>query len=152
MNKKKNSSNLQSTNRNTGLKKRNNDTNHTLTEDSLDDSKISDKSQSKKSIKNNNSTSTSLNINAPPYKSYRKHIDRKKNQNNLIKNMKSNDKINTSYNNKSSNNIKKNENPKNKKVLWNQNITSSSSIIKNLFDKYNTDLLKSFFINQNETI
>ena len=78
--KKKNATNIQPVNRATNPKKKNIDSNHTLTEDSIDDSsKISDKSQIKKSSKintsNNNTNFTALNINAPPYKSYRKHID-----------------------------------------------------------------------------
>ena len=81
--KKKNATNIQILNRATNPKKKNADSNHTLTEDSVDDSsKISDKSQTKKSTKinssNNNTSYTALNINTPPYKSFRKHIDRKK--------------------------------------------------------------------------
>ena len=91
--KKKNATNIQPVNRATNPKKKNIDSNHTLTEDSIDDSsKISDKSQIKKSSKintsNNNTNFTALNINAPPYKSYRKHIDRKKNTNGLLKNIR----------------------------------------------------------------
>ena len=148
MNKKKTSTNIQSLNKSSNAKKRNYDTNNPSTENSIDDSsKISEKSQTKKSSKINGSSNyTSLNINAPPYKSYRKHIDRKKNTNHLYKNLRDKDKINTSYSNKNSQsntNNKKNETPKKtKKVLWKQNITSSSSIIKGLMDKYNKNLIQ----------
>ena len=147
MNKKKTSTNIQSINKGSFVKKRNNDTNNPSTDNSIDDSKLSEKSQNKRSSKTNNNYS-SLNINAPPYKSYRKHIDRKKNRNGLYKNIRGNDKINTSYTNKNNqsntnNNNKRNETPKKtKKILWKQNITSSSAIIKALMDKYNINLIQ----------
>ena len=147
MNKKKTSTNIQSVNKGSFVKKRNNDTNNPSTDNSIDDSKLSEKSQTKRSSKTNNNY-TSLNVNAPPYKSYRKHIDRKKNINGLYKNIRGNDKINTSYTNKNNqsntnNNNKRNETPKKtKKILWKQNITSSSSIIKALMDKYNINLIQ----------
>ena len=147
--KKKNATNIQPVNRATNPKKKNIDSNHTLTEDSIDDSsKISDKSQIKKSSKintsNNNTNFTALNINAPQYKSYRKHIDRKKNTNGLLKNIRNNEKINSSYSNKNSNyNSNYNKTPKTpKKIAWMQNITSTSTILKNLMDKYNDNLIE----------
>ena len=153
--KKKTSANIQSVNRTTNPKKKNIDSNHPLTEESIDDSsKISDKSQTKKQSKINSNNYTSLNINAPPYKSYRKHIDRKKNNNGLLKNIRNNEKINSSYSNKNNNNSninKRTETPKiQKKITWMQNITSTSTIIKNLLDKYNNDLLelKKFAFNK----
>ena len=139
--KKKNATNIQPVNRATNPKKKNIDSNHNLTEDSVDDSsKISDKSQTKKSSKiNTNTNYTALNINAPPYKSYRKHIDRKKNTNGLFKNIRNNEKINSSYSNKS--NV--NKTPKTpRKIAWMQNITSTSNILKNLMDKYNNNLIE----------
>ena len=141
--KKKNSTNIQPVNRATNPKKKNIDSNHHLTEESLDDSKISDKS-SKKSSKTNSNNYTALNINAPPYKSYRKHIDRKKNTNGLLKNIRTNEKINSSNPNKNSNNnIISNKTPRTpKKIAWMQNITSTSNILKNLLDKYNDNLLE----------
>ena len=142
--KKKNYTNIQPVNRATNPKKKNIDSSHRLTEESLDDSsKISDKSI-KKSTKTNLNNYTALNINAPPYKSYRKHIDRKKNTNGLLKNIKTNEKINTSSSNKNSNyNTNNNKTPKTpKKIAWMQNITSTSNILKNLLDKYNNDLLE----------
>ena len=148
MNKKKTSTNIQSINKSSFTKKRNYDTNNPSTDNSIDDSsKLSEKSQNKRSSKTNTNTNySSLNINAPPYKSYRKHIDRKKNTN-LYKNLRGNDKINTSYTNKNNqsntNNNKRNETPKKtKKILWKQNITSSSVIIKGLMDKYNVNLIQ----------
>ena len=140
---KKNSTNIQPVNRATNPKKKNIDSNHHLTEESLDDSKISDKS-SKKSSKTNSNNYTALNINAPPYKSYRKHIDRKKNTNGLLKNIRTNEKINSSNPNKNSNNnINNNKTPRTpKKIAWMQNITSTSNILKNLLDKYNDNLLE----------
>ena len=148
--KKKNATNIQILNRATNPKKKNADSNHTLTEDSVDDSsKISDKSQTKKSSKinssnNNTTTYTALNINTPPYKSFRKHIDRKKNGTTLIKNIRNNDKINSSYSNKNNiNNSNKTQTPKTpKKIAWMQNITSTSNIIKNLLNKYNNNLIE----------
>jgi hypothetical protein len=121
---KKNSTNIQPVNRATNPKKKNIDSNHHLTEESLDDSKISDKS-TKKPSKTNSNNYTALNINAPPYKSYRKHIDRKKNTNGLLKNIRTNEKINSSNHNKNSNyNINNNKTPKTpKKIAWMQNIT-----------------------------
>ena len=142
--KKKNSTNIQPVNRATNPKKKNIDSNHHLTEESLDDSsKISDKS-SKKSCKTNTNNFTALNINAPPYKSYRKHIDRKKNTTGLLKNIRNNEKINSSNSNKNSNyNSSYNKTPKTpKKIAWMQNITSTSNIIKNLLDNYNNNLLE----------
>ena len=139
--KKKNATNIQPVNRATNPKKKNIDSNHNLTEDSVDDSsKISDKSQTKKSSKiNTNTNYTALNINAPPYKSYRKHIDRKKNTNGLFKNIRNNDKINSSYSNKSN----FNKTPKTpRKIAWMQNITSTSNILKSLMDKYNNNLIE----------
>ena len=140
---KKNSTNIQPVNRATNPKKKNIDSNHHLTEESLDDSKISDKS-SKKSSKTNSNNYTALNINAPPYKSYRKHIDRKKNTNGLLKNIRTSEKINSSNPNKNSNNnINNNKTPRTpKKIAWMQNITSTSNILKNLLDKYNDNLLE----------
>jgi len=140
---KKNSTNIQPVNRATNPKKKNIDSNHHLTEESLDDSKISDKS-TKKPSKTNSNNYTALNINAPPYKSYRKHIDRKKNTNGLLKNIRTNEKINSSNPNKNSNyNINNNKTPKTpKKIAWMQNITSTSNILKNLLDKYNNNLLE----------
>ena len=160
MNKKKTSTNLQSINKNSTLKKRNYDTNNPSTDNSIDDSsKISEKSQTKRSSKTNTNNYSSLNINAPPYKSYRKHIDRKKNTNGLFKHIRGNEKINTSYTNKNNqnnqnnsnnncnnnnNNNKRNETPKKptKKILWTQNITSTSAILKGLMDKYNINLIQ----------
>ena len=164
MNKKKTSTNLQSINKNSTLKKRNYDTNNPSTDNSIDDSsKISEKSQTKRSSKTNTNNYSSLNINAPPYKSYRKHIDRKKNTNGLFKHIRGNEKINTSYTNKNSQNNpnnsnnntnntnnnnntnnKRNETPKKptKKILWTQNITSTSAILKGLMDKYNINLIQ----------
>ena len=149
MNKKKTSTNIQSINKSSFTKKRNYDTNNPSTDNSIDDSsKLSEKSQTKRSSKTNtNNSYTALNINAPPYKSYRKHIDRKKNTNHLYKNLRGNDKINNSYTNKNSqsnnNNNKRNETPKKaKKKLWKENITSSSLIIKGLMDKYNVNLMQ----------
>ena len=142
--KKKNSTNIQPINRATNPKKKNIDSNHNLTEDSIDDSsKISDKS-TKKSSKVNSNNYTALNINAPPYKSYRKHIDRKKNTNGLLKNIRTNEKMNSSNSNKNSNyNSSYNKTPKTpKKLAWMQNITSTSNIIKNLLDKYNNNLFE----------
>ena len=142
--KKKNSTNIQPINRATNPKKKNIDSNHNLTEDSIDDSsKISDKS-TKKSSKVNSNNYTALNINAPPYKSYRKHIDRKKNTNGLLKNIRTNEKMNSSNSNKNSNyNSGYNKTPKTpKKLAWMQNITSTSNIIKNLLDKYNNNLFE----------
>ena len=111
MNKKKTSTNLQSINKNSTLKKRNYDTNNPSTDNSIDDSsKISEKSQTKRSSKTNTNNYSSLNINAPPYKSYRKHIDRKKNTNGLFKHIRGNEKINTSYTNKNSQNNQNNSN------------------------------------------
>ena len=142
--KKKNSTNIQPINRATNPKKKNIDSNHNLTEDSIDDSsKISDKS-TKKGSKVNFNNYTALNINAPPYKSYRKHIDRKKNTNGLLKNIRTNEKMNSSNSNKNSNyNSSYNKTPKTpKKLAWMQNITSTSNIIKNLLDKYNNNLFE----------
>jgi len=111
MNKKKTSStNFQSLNKSSNTKKKYIDPNHPSTEDSIDDSKVSDKSQAKKSSKINTNNYSSLNINAPPYKSYRKHIDRKKNTNGLFKHIRNNDKMNTSYTTKNSNNNNNNNN------------------------------------------
>ena len=140
---KKNSTNIQPVNRATNPKKKNIDSNHHLTEESLDDSKISDKS-TKKPSKTNSNNYTALNINAPPYKSYRKHIDRKKNTNGLLKNIRTSEKINSSNPNKNSNNnINNNKTPRTpKKIAWMQNITSTSNILKNLLDKYNDNLLE----------
>ena len=142
--KKKNSTNIQTVNRATNPKKKNIDSNHNLTEDSIDDSsKISDKSTKKASKPNTNNTFTALNINAPPYKSYRKHIDRKKNPNGLFKNMRNNEKINSSNSNKNNNyNSHHNKTPKTPKKIWMQNIANTSTIIKNLLDKYNNNLLE----------
>ena len=179
MNKKKTSTNPQSINKNSNLKKRNNDTNNTnnpSTDNSIDDSsKISEKSQTKKISKQNTNNYSSLNINAPPYKSYRKHIDRKKNANGLYKHIRgNNEKINTSYTNKNNqsstnannkdiinnsnsninnnnsnsnannnSNNKRNETPKKpKKILWSQNIASSSAILKGFMDKYNVNIIE----------
>ena len=146
MNKKKTSTNIQSINKSSFTKRRNYDTNNPSTDNSIDDSsKISEKSQTKRSSKTNtNNNFTSLSINAPPFKSYRGHINRKKNTNGLYK-LRGNDKINTSLTNKNNtnNNNKRNDTPKkSKKILWKQNITSSSSIIKSLMDKYNKNLLE----------
>ena len=149
--KKKNATNIQIVNRGTNPKKKNVDSSRTLTDDSVDDSsKISDKSQTKKSSKINPSTNsttyTPLNINTPPYKSFRKHIDRKKNGNNLLKNIRNTDKINSSYTNRNNNNnniSNKTQTPKTpKKIAWMQNITSTSNIIKNLLNKYNNNLIE----------
>ena len=126
MNKKKTSTNIQSINKSSFVKKRNNDTNNPSTDNSIDDSKLSEKSQTKRLSKTNNNY-TSLNVNAPPYKSYRKHIDRKKNRNGLYKNIRGNDKINTSYTNKNNqsntnNNSKRNETPKKTKKYYGNKI------------------------------
>ena len=165
MYKKKTSTNLQSINKSSNIKKKNIDPNHPSTEESIDDSKISDKSQTKRASKVNTNNYSSLNVNAPPYKSYRKHIDRKKNSNGLFKNIRNNDKMNTSYTNKNNqsnnnntnstnnnsnnntnnntNNNKRNETPKKaKKILWKQNIAQSSATIKALMDKYNINLIQ----------
>ena len=77
--KKKISTNIQSINKSSLTKKRNNESNNNpSTDNSIDDSsKISEKSQTKRSSKPNTNY-TALNINSAPYKSYRKHIDRKK--------------------------------------------------------------------------
>ena len=57
--KKKNATNIQIVNRGTNPKKKNVDSSRTLTDDSVDDSsKISDKSQTKKSSKINPSTNS----------------------------------------------------------------------------------------------
>ena len=146
MNKKKTSTNIQSLNKNASIKKRNYDS----TDNSIDDSsKLSEKSQTKKSLKTNNNYTnyTALNVNAQPYKSYRKHIDRKKNTNGLYKHIRGNDKINTSYTNKNSqnntNNNKRNETPKkSKKIIWKQNIALTSTILKALMDKYNVNIIQ----------
>ena len=134
-------------NKSSYTKKRNYDTNNPSTDNSIDDSKLSEKSQTKRSSKTNNFSS--LNINTQPYKSYRKHIDRKKNTNGLYKHLRGNDKINNSYTNKNSqnntnsNNNKRNETPKkSKKIFWKQNITLSSTILKALMDKYNINLIQ----------
>ncbi len=133
MNKKKTSTNLQSINKNSNLKKRNNDTNNTNNpsiDNSIDDSsKISEKSQTKKNTKPNTNNYTSLNINAPPYKSYRKHIDRKKNANGLYKHIRgNNEKINTSYTNKNNQSNTTNTNNNNN---TNNTINNSNSNINN---------------------
>ena len=147
--KKKTSTNILPIKKNSTTKKKLTDPNHTSNEDIVDESnKSTDKQQlTKKNIKINttniNANDNSLSYNSLPYKSYRKHIDRTKKNTKITS--KNENKINTSINNKNNlTNSKPNETPQKgrKKLSWDQNITSSSSILKTFMNKYDKNLLE----------